>query len=107
MNKKALGPSVNVEGWSCPINFGPEMDVLNFDGDPHASVMQEFKKLLPQYDISKKNRRTNFDISDLEFIDIIQYLIDFIGYPDAKWLRPDMPRYQYLKLCIDDLRAFY
>jgi hypothetical protein len=106
--EKAPGPAVDMEGWSCPVDFGPGMDALDVSVSPYAAVMQEIDKLRPWYDTSKKNfGRTIFGASKLDLAEIVQYLVDFVEESDAPWPSSELPRSQCLKLCIDDLRAFY
>ncbi|MBT3765093.1 MAG: hypothetical protein HOB79_13410 [Rhodospirillaceae bacterium] len=104
----APGPKADLEGWTCPVDFGPGMDAVDVNVDPFTAVMQEIDKLRPWHDTAeKKLGRTTFGIANLELDVIVRYLVDFIEDTDAPLPLSGMPRYQAVKLCIDDLKAFY
>ena len=104
----APGPKAELEGWECPVDFGPGMDAIDVEVDAFAAVMQEIDKLRPWHDTAaKKLGRTTFGIANLDLDKIVRYLVDFVNDPDAPLPMQGLPRYQAVKLCIDDLKAFY
>lgn len=106
--EEAPGPKADLECWTCPVDFGPGKDAVDVNDDPLGAVMQEIDKLRPWHDTARKKLgRTTFGLANLELVAIVQYLVDFADDSDADLLISNMPRYQVVKLSIDDLREFY
>jgi hypothetical protein len=106
------GPATNddgdIEGWSCPVNFGDGKKDINVDDDPLGALNQEIDLMQSWYDLFvEKNGKTTLGISEVEFDVCVTYLANFISDTDTPPPRTDIPRHQMVKLATDDLKAFY
>ena len=105
------GPATDdgdIEGWSCPVNFGDDSQEVSVEDDPLAALNQEIELMRSWYEMFVvKNSKTSVGISEVDFETCIKYMIDFIGDIDTAPPRTDIPRYNLLKLATDELKAFY
>ena len=106
------GPASNedgdIEGWTCPVNFGDSTQDVSVEEDPLAALTQEIELMRTWYDLFlEKNKKTTMGISEVDFDTCINYMVDFIGDPDTPPPRTDIPRYQMLKLATDEMKAYY
>ncbi len=97
----------DLDGWSCPVNFGgPEP--ITLEDDPHGALAQEIDLMRTWYDLFvEKNKKTLLGISEVDFDVCVNYLVDFMLDENTEPPRTDIPRYQMLKLALDDIKNYY
>ena len=104
----SMTDSEDVEGWTCPVNFGPGKQAVNIEDDPLEAISQEIEQLRSWYDLAiEKNGKTTVGISEIPLKILTEYLVTFVSNPDIALPRADLPRFQNLKLAIDDHKAYY
>lgn len=98
----------DIEGWTCPVSFGPGQAEIDIEHDPHGALSGEMDQLRSWYDLAlSKNGRTTLGISEVPLETLTRYLAAFIDDPNADLHRPDLARHQNLKLAIDEHKAYY
>lgn len=102
------GPPADTEGWTCPVNFGPGKDDIDFESDPTGALKQERETLRSWYDLAlEQNGKTTVGVSGLELDVAVSYIAAFMADPQSKPPRADIEQPQILQLCIDDMKAYY
>ena len=98
----------DMEGWTCPVNFGDGSAEIDVDTDPASALAQEVDQLRSWYDLAlEKNKRTTVGISEVPLGELSKYLVSFLEDQDTPLPRPDLPVHQNVKLAVDEHRAFY
>ncbi|MBT7954354.1 MAG: hypothetical protein HN731_04145 [Rhodospirillaceae bacterium] len=98
----------DIEGWTCPVNFGDGTHDISVEDDPLAALNQEIELMRSWYEMFvEKNNKTSVGISEVDFETCIKYLVDFISDKDTPPPRTDIPRYNMLKLATDEMKAYY
>lgn len=98
----------DIEGWTCPVNFGPGTDDIDAEEDPAGALKQEMALLRSWYDLSlEKLGRTTVGITDVDLVDLADFIVAFSGNPSSPPPRDDLPIGQMVGLAIDDLKAYY
>ncbi|MEK9678717.1 MAG: hypothetical protein VW169_10045 [Rhodospirillaceae bacterium] len=98
----------DMEGWTCPVNFGEGEQAVDADTDLASALAQEIAQLQSWYDLAvEKNGKTTLGISGAPLDTLSDYLLSFADDPDTPHFRDDLPRFQILKLAIDEHKAFY
>lgn len=98
----------DIEGWTCPVSFGPDTVKIDAAADLAGALAQEMEQLRSWYDIAEaKYGKTTVGIAEVPLEDLSNYLLAFVEDPDTDLHRPDLPRFQNLKLAIDDHKAYY
>ncbi len=98
----------NMEGWTCPVNFGDGEQAVDADTDLAGALAQEMAQLQSWYDLAvEKNGKTTLGISETPLDSLTVYLLCFADDLNTPLFRDDLPRFQNLKLAIDEHKAFY
>ncbi len=98
----------DMEGWTCPVNFGDGEEAVDAETDIAGALAQEMAQLQSWYDLAvEKNGKTTLGISETPLPTLTAYLLNFAGDLDTPLFRDDLPRFQNLKLAIDEHKAFY
>ena len=95
------------EGWTCPVNFGGGEDP-DLEKDPAGAVRREMALLRSWYGLALENNgKTMVGVSGIGIEQCVDYLSAFALDPDTPPFRTDIPRYNFFKLCVDDIKAYY
>lgn len=97
----------DLEGWSCPVNFGgPEP--IGLEDDPHGALGQEIDLMRTWHDLFiENNKKSMMGISGVDFEACVAYVVDFMADEHTEPPRTDIPRYQMLKLATDEIKTYY
>lgn len=106
------GPATNdegdIEGWSCPVNFGDGIKDVSVEDDALTALTQEIELMRTWHDLFlEKNKKSTMGISEVDFETCVNYMVAFIDDIDTVPPRTDIPRYQILKLATDEMKAYY
>ena len=97
-----------IEGWTCPVNFGDGIAQIAFSDDPAGALAQELDQIRSWYDLAiATNGRTTVGISEVPLPTLTDFLLRFLADVDTNLPRTDLPRHQNVKLAIDEHKAFY
>jgi hypothetical protein len=103
------GKSKHNEGWACPVNLAIPQHSSNNIEMLAIELKQEITLLQPWYQESVRNfkgRRLD-GLTTHSPLEIIEFLISFIGDPNMKNHLSNQPIIRSLKLTSDDLKYFY
>ena len=96
-----------MEGWVCPVNFGPAAPDGNQGSLEHRFV-SEMKSLWPWFDLAMESRgRSNFGVSGLSPDKAREVVLSFLNGEPTDSPVSDVPVGEGLRLVVDDLKAFY
>ena len=97
----------DLEGWSCPVNFGGP-DPISFEDDPRAALAQEIDAMATWHDLFLEgNEKSMMGIAGVDLDGCADYVVGFMQDEHAEPPRTDIPRYQMLKLALDEIKTFY
>ena len=97
----------DLEGWSCPVNFGGPPPI-SFEDDPQGALRQEIDLMETLHDLFlEANHKSMLGVSGVPLEACVQYVVDFMGNEFIEPPRVDLPRSQMLKLALDDIKTYY
>lgn len=103
----AMDSLEDMEGWSCPVNFGGP-DAVSFEADPHGALGQEIDLMRTWHDLFlETNKKSMLGVSGVEFDACVAYVVDFMESELTEPPRDDIPRSQMLKLALDEIKTYY
>lgn len=98
------GPA-DMSGLACPITR--ERSSAGEETLPQA-IAREIRELQPWYDLARERRgRTTFGVSELAIADVARHLAGWLAVPAPSSPDPRHSSEVMLKLCSEDLKAFY
>jgi hypothetical protein len=95
----------DMNGMFCPIDLPPPP---SNDSDLTQNLQHELNSLMPWYELAVNKRgRTTVGISKIQLPEAARYITAYIEDTTTPSPRDDMEQGQMLKLCCEDIKAFY